>query len=123
MCGLWLVEGCGSNSDLKQPSGKHKNECIPISGPLYLELPKQTDLKLEMCLPWPFSLAEQPWPHGMETVHLKHHGHYGGLETKYREGCEHSGLKYVRKGGKSWLDPQDNVTPFSNQPQSSSFLK
>lgn len=106
-CGLWQAGSCGSNSDLKQPSGKHRNECIPISEPLYLELPKQTALKLEMCLPWPFSLAGQPWPHGIETMHLKHHRHYKGLKTKYGEGCEHSGLKNIRKGGKSWLDPQE----------------
>lgn len=55
-----------------------------------------------------FTLSLQPgktiWPHGIETMHLKHHKHCKGLETKYGEGCEHSGLKCIKEGGKSYLE-------------------
>lgn len=73
-----------------------------------------------------FTLALQPgkaiWPYGMEAMHLKHHRHYEGLETKHGKDCKHSGLQNIRERGRSYLDPQDNIRVFSCRGLVTAFL-
>lgn len=73
-----------------------------------------------------FSGALQPgkaiWPYGIETMHLKQHRHYEGLETKHEKDCEHSGLQNTRERGRSYLDPQDNIRLLSCAGLVTSFL-
>lgn len=80
--GSWQVVSYGNNSELEKPFVNIKNEHIPLSEFLYSVLPKQTALKLEVCLPWAHQPGKAIWPGGVEAVRMKQPKQNKGWKTK-----------------------------------------